>query len=116
MEQRAKPARLAEHEPEGPLIMPDMPLLACATMQDNPPRLTRPADLDRHLHVLQSRFTGGRSPSTVGLAWLDWMAHAANTPFKAASWGESAFAKCQRLLPTARGAPPAITPAPEDHR
>src|ERR1700677_2099918 len=81
---------LADHQPEGPLIMPDMPLLAFPTLQDHPPRLTTPADLDRQLHALQSRFTGGRSPSTVALACLDWAAHAANSPFQAASWGESA--------------------------
>jgi polyhydroxyalkanoate synthase len=109
-------ARPAGHEPEGPLIMPDMPLLSRPSAQDDPLHLTTSADLDRQIHVLQSRFTGGRSPSTVGLAWLDWMAHAANTPFQAASWRDSALAQWQRLLGTALGGPPAIPAPPEDHR
>jgi transposase InsO family protein len=46
-----------------------------------------PADLDRMLHVWQSRLTGGRSPSTVGLAFLDWAAHAANAPFQGPCFG-----------------------------
>ncbi len=96
--------------------MPDMPQLDRLTVQDHPPRLTTPADLDRQLHALQSRFTGGRSPSTVALAGLDWAAHAANTPFQAAARGESAVAQWRRLLATALGGPPAIVPPPDDHR
>jgi polyhydroxyalkanoate synthase subunit PhaC len=65
---------------------------------------------------LQSRFTGGPSPSTVALAGLDWAAHAANTPFQAAARGESAVAQWRRLLTTALGGPPAIVPPPDDHR
>ena len=41
-----------------------------------------PHDLDRILHVLQSRFTAGRSPSTEPIAFLDWAAHAADAPFQ----------------------------------
>jgi|GEM_PF-4138354 len=43
---------------------------------------TIPVLLDRMLHVWQSQLTGGRSPSTVGLAFLDWAAHAANALFE----------------------------------
>jgi polyhydroxyalkanoate synthase subunit PhaC len=116
LEQRAKLAWPVDREPKGPPIMPDMPQLDRLTVQDHPPRVTTPADLDRQLNALQSRFTGGRSPSTVALAGLDWAAHAANTPFQAASWGESAVAQWRRLLATALGGPPAIVPPPDDHR
>jgi len=38
-------------------------------------------DLDRLPHLARSRFTAGRSPSTVPCAFLDWAVHAANAPF-----------------------------------
>jgi polyhydroxyalkanoate synthase len=34
----------------------------------SPARVTAPAIVDRMLHAWQSRFTAGRSPSTLGLA------------------------------------------------
>jgi polyhydroxyalkanoate synthase len=74
------------------------------------PYRAEPADLDRLLHDWQSRFTGGRSPSTVSLALLDWAAHAANAPFQTAAVGRSALAQWQRLLFAAFGSNPAITP------
>ncbi len=43
------------------------------------------AEMDRMLHDWQARFTGGRSPSTVALAMLDWAAHAGNAPFETAA-------------------------------
>jgi polyhydroxyalkanoate synthase len=43
-------------------------------VQPSPPRGTAACDLDRMLHKWQSRFTGGRSPSTVPLASMDWAA------------------------------------------
>jgi polyhydroxyalkanoate synthase len=67
--------------------------------------LTTPAALDRSLHVWQSRFTGGWSPSTVALACLDWAAHAANTPFQTADLGRTAMAQCARLMRAAGQAP-----------
>ena len=57
-----------------------------------PPRMTAPANLDRILHAWQRRFTAGRSPSTVSLAFLDWAAHAANAPFQTAALGRTALA------------------------
>jgi polyhydroxyalkanoate synthase len=80
------------------------------------PHLVTPADLDRLLHDWQSRFTGGRSPSTVSLALLDWAAHAANNPFQLAALGHSAAAQWQRLGQVAIGGATTIVPAPGDQR
>jgi polyhydroxyalkanoate synthase len=77
---------------------------------------TTPAALDRSLHVWQSRFTGGRSPSTVALACLDWAAHAANAPFQTADLGRTAVAQWARLMRTAMGQETPIVPKPNDHR
>jgi poly[(R)-3-hydroxyalkanoate] polymerase subunit PhaC len=78
--------------------------------------VSAPENLDRMLHVWQSRFTGGRSPSTVGLALLDWTAHAANSPFQTAALASTALAQWSRLGRTAMGVEKAIAPKPGDHR
>ena len=75
-----------------------------------------PAEIDQWLHAWQSRFTGGRSPSTVALAYLDWAAHAANAPFQTAGLSRSAVAAWARLLRIVAGAEPKLTPPPGDHR
>jgi polyhydroxyalkanoate synthase len=80
------------------------------------PHVTTPADLDRMLHAWQSRFTGGRSPSTVALALRDWGAHMANAPFQTAALGQAALAQWQRLAQTALGVENPIAPRPGDHR
>jgi polyhydroxyalkanoate synthase len=79
-------------------------------------QMTSAAKLDRMLHVWQSRYTAGRSPSTVGLAFLDWAAHAANAPFQTADLGRTALAQWQRLAQAAMGGAPAIAPQPDDRR
>src|SRR5271168_3512307 len=76
------------------------------------PRMTAAAGLDRMLHVWQSRNTAGRSPSTVGLAFLDWAAHAANAPFQTAELGRAALAQWQRLVRAAMGGKTVIEPQP----
>jgi len=73
-------------------------------------------DLDRSLHNWQSRVNGGRSPSTVALAFMDWAAHTANTPFKTASFARTATAQWQRLAGTMMGGANTIAPQPGDHR
>lgn len=80
------------------------------------PQVTTPADLDRRLHAWQSRFTGGRSPSTVALACLDWAAHAANAPFQTAHVARSAIGQWARLMHIAMGQGEPIAPPPDDHR
>jgi hypothetical protein len=77
--------------------MPDLPtqIAPPERLRDQqPPRagpVTTPADLDRLPHAWQSRFTGGRSPSTVSLAFQDWAAHAMNAPFQTAALGLPIF-------------------------
>jgi polyhydroxyalkanoate synthase subunit PhaC len=78
--------------------------------------ISAPENLDRMLHVWQSRYTGGRSPSTVGLALLDWAAHAANSPFQTAAIAGTALTQWSRLASTTMGGEMAIKPAPDDHR
>ncbi len=94
--------------------MPDMPTPLSTPV--TPPRATSSADLDRMLHAWQSRFTGGRSPSTLALAMLDWAAHAANAPFQTAEYSHSAIKQWQRLATAMMGGAAAITPAADDRR
>ncbi len=100
--------------------MPDIPpqVHSAVIPEARPPVLppTTADDLDRMLHNWQSRFTGGRSPSTVALAFMDWAAHTANTPFKTASFGRTAMAQWQRLAGTMMGGANSIAPQPGDHR
>jgi polyhydroxyalkanoate synthase len=83
-----------------------------------PPELPQsgPEDFDRILHAWQSRFTGGRSPSTVPMAFKDWAAHAANAPFTMAALGHSAVKQWQRLSIAMLSGADAVTPKPDDHR
>jgi polyhydroxyalkanoate synthase len=83
---------------------------------DPPSTVSLPESLDRALHNWQSRFTGGRSPSTVTLAFMDWAAHTANAPFKTASLAKTAFTQWQRLGTAMLGGEPVITPPAGDHR
>ncbi|MGD0106063.1 MAG: alpha/beta fold hydrolase [Rhodopila sp.] len=99
--------------------MPDInakPVLPPEVQSPPARHLTTPADLDRMLHAWQSRFTGGRSPSTVALACLDWAAHAANAPFQTADLGRSAMQQWSRLMRIAVGAEKPVAPEPDDHR
>ncbi|WGJ13245.1 alpha/beta fold hydrolase [Methylocapsa sp. D3K7] len=82
----------------------------------SPPKLSTEANLDRMLHASQSRFTAGRSPSTLGLAFSDWAVHAMNAPFQTAALARTALAQCQRLAHTAMGGGKAIAPLPGDRR
>jgi len=78
--------------------------------------ISAPENLDRMLHVWQSRYTGGRSPSTISLALLDWAAHAVNSPFQTAALAGTALTQWSRLVSTTMGGEMAIKPAPDDHR
>lgn len=83
-----------------------------------PPLLARaePAELDQMLHAWQSRFTGGRSPSTLGLAFLDWAAHAANAPFQTANLFAAAAAQWGRLAQVALDGQEAVERQEDDRR
>jgi polyhydroxyalkanoate synthase len=74
------------------------------------------ADLDRLLHDWQSHFTGGTSPNTLGLAFLDWAAHATNAPFQTAELGRMAMEQWMRLWRIAIGGETPVAPQPGDHR
>jgi polyhydroxyalkanoate synthase len=95
---------------------PPLPLPDVRPLRAPSPGALTPADLDRMLHVWQSRLIGGRSPSTVGLAFLDWAAHAANAPFETAALGGAALAQWQRLARAAVGGETVIAPQPGDDR
>jgi polyhydroxyalkanoate synthase subunit PhaC len=103
--------------PETPLLAPNPSLPQNADLPETgKPSISAPENLDRMLHVWQSRYTGGRSPSTVGLAVLDWAAHAANSPFQTAALASTALAQWSRLVSMTMGGEMAIKPAPDDHR
>ncbi len=101
--------------------MPDTskdPAATARTLAAETPALTGSlaANLDRALHVWESHFTGGRSPSTVGLAFTDWLAHAANAPFQTAALGADALAQWQRLGRISAGLETGLALSPGDHR
>jgi polyhydroxyalkanoate synthase subunit PhaC len=103
--------------PETPLLVPKRLISKNPdSVETGKPPISMPESLDRMLHVWQSRYTGGRSPSTVSLALLDWAAHATNSPFQTAALAGTAFAQWSRLAHTAMGAEAAITPKLDDHR
>jgi polyhydroxyalkanoate synthase len=92
--------------------MPDMQTLATPVKAAQ----SAAANLDRMLHDWQSRFTGGRSPSTVALAVLDWRAHAANAPFETSDIMRTAITQWQRLAQACLGQETVIEPAAGDRR
>jgi polyhydroxyalkanoate synthase len=96
--------------------MPDTNTLVLLPDAQPVPAGAAPAEVDQWLHAWQSRFTGGRSPSTVPLAYLDWAAHAANAPFQTAELARTGLEQWKRLFRIATGAEPGLTPAPGDHR
>jgi polyhydroxyalkanoate synthase subunit PhaC len=102
--------------------MPDMPIMSqtsptmSAAATAAPQRLRTAADLDRLWHNWQGRFTGGRSPSTVGLAVLDWAAHAGNAPFQAMELQRASLDQWRRLAKIASGLEPVVAPAKGDMR
>ncbi len=99
--------------------MSDVPMQTkppAAPVAGHEPARATPQDLDRILHAWQSRFTGGRSPSTLALAFMDWAAHAVDAPFTTAALGQSALKQWQRLAATMAGGETSIAAKPEDHR
>jgi polyhydroxyalkanoate synthase len=101
-----------------PDLNPAEPILPVAKKPAAPPQsaIDTAASLDRMLHNWQARFTGGRSPSTVSLAFMDWAAHAANAPFKTAALAQTAMTQWRRLATTMMGGADAIAPRPDDLR
>jgi hypothetical protein len=60
------------------------------------------------LHAWQSRYTAGRSPSTLGIGFFDWVARAANAPFQTAA---SAIRRCCQVRRTCLSIARAFTAA-----
>ncbi|MBL8929976.1 MAG: polyhydroxyalkanoic acid synthase [Kineosporiaceae bacterium] len=78
--------------------------------------------VDRLIHGWQGRVTSGQSPSTLALAYLDWLVHLANSPGKQVELWHKAVRKAGRLGQYAArrslnpAAEPCIHPLPGDHR
>jgi polyhydroxyalkanoate synthase len=78
--------------------------------------------VDRMREALTAQATGGLSPASLVLAFLDWSIHLASAPGKATELAWKAARKAGRLgahvLATGIGtdAPPCIEPLPGDHR
>lgn len=73
-------------------------------------------DLDRLLHVWQSKLTSGLSPGTVPLAFLDWAAHATNAPFQMNELGLKAIQQYGKLGKAMLSHDPVVAPKPDDRR
>ena len=97
-----------------------IPVEASAELQE--PRAPG-AGLDQATRAAAARLSGGLSPWSIYLAWLDWAAHLAASPGKQAQLAAKAARKLNRLAVYARGlgqagqAPaPCIEPLPQDGR
>ncbi len=64
---------------------------------------------------MESRFAGGMSPFSPGLAFIDWGVHLANAPHRRAALAKTAVEQWMRLAAVAAGET-AIVPPPSDHR
>jgi polyhydroxyalkanoate synthase subunit PhaC len=71
--------------------------------------------LDHRLHAAEGRMTFGLSPTGQWLAFLDWAAHVANSPFRGVSLAASAAAQWARLGRVLLGETAVTAPA-NDHR
>ena len=79
--------------------------------------------LDRSLHAVAARMTGGLSPEAMLGAWLDWSVHLAGSPGRRAELLCSAIDKARRLetwtldsLGAGQAAAPVIAAGPGDRR
>ena len=81
-----------------------------------------PANLDRLLHAWQARVTGGVSPTSLTLAYMDWAVHLAGSPGAQQRLADKAVSKAGRLAVHVAerwrdpAAPACIEPLPQDHR
>jgi polyhydroxyalkanoate synthase len=94
----------------------------------SPPRRSPPArfraleDIDRMTNIALGQFSGGVSPASLAMAYLDWTVHLAASPGKQFQLGAKAARKAMRLGSYALSsavtgnAEPCIKPLPGDHR
>ncbi len=81
-----------------------------------------PHVLDRLMHAWAARFTGGLSPGSLGLAYLDWLVHLSLHPGKQGQLVEKYFRKWARFgvyglrSSTNPDEPPCVKPLAHDHR
>jgi len=91
-------------------------------MSEQPPRRNHASPIDQFFHAYESRMTGGLSPSSAMLAYLDWAVHLANSPGKQAELFKKALRKSVRFtayaarLVTGNEEGVCIEPLPQDHR
>ncbi|HQT45633.1 MAG: poly-beta-hydroxybutyrate polymerase [Acidocella sp. 20-63-7] len=73
--------------------------------------------VDRALHAMQARLTGGLSPAALNLAWTDWFMHLAGDPGRRMRLAQQAAADTAAMIRLSLGMPTEmIEPAPGDHR
>ena len=60
-------------------------------------RVLRTPEVDRRIHALIGRFTGGAAPTAMMLAWLDWVGHIAMQPGKQHELARAATEKAVHL-------------------
>jgi len=74
-------------------------------------------NLDRAIHAMQAKLTGGLSPDALGLAWLDWLVHLANQPGRRMELARQASQDAIALCRLAMGQADALLEPPAgDHR
>jgi polyhydroxyalkanoate synthase len=92
------------------------------TVADSDDASAQVPTIDRLLHSWQAQLTGGQSPTSSTLAYLDWAVHLAQSPGKQFQLGVKAARKSRRFATflaqrLAGGDPePCIAPLPQDHR
>jgi polyhydroxyalkanoate synthase len=79
------------------------------------------SSLDRLVQAWQARFTGGLSPASLELAYLDWLVHLSNTPGKQTRLIEQAWRNAMQLSTYAMQStdpctPPCVECRPQDQR
>ncbi len=107
--------------PPGALPMALLPGLVEGALEQEPDA-AQADTLDRLTHAWMGRLTGWISPTSVLLAYADWVSHLSKAPGKQAMLAQKALRKTTRFaLQAAHGAvdptvPPCIEPLPQDHR
>src|SRR5437764_3351732 len=73
------------------------PAVALLSREPSAPAIPTPEALDRALHAVAARLTGGLSPAAVRLAFADWLLHLATSPGKQMALAFDALQTSSRL-------------------